>query len=90
MQIAFYLSVAFLGYAVGRISHIYGGHLKAPHHCIYGLILVIIGLFFYKDGIGWVFLCFGTGHFISDFKDFWQLKFFGTDEEDKRKFWGVD
>ena len=90
MQILFYLLTAFLGYTVGRISHIYGGHLKTPHHWIYGLILIIAGLVFYKDAIGQVLFYFGVGHFISDFKDFRQLKFFGVDEDGKKKFWGVD
>ncbi len=90
MQILFYLSTIFIGYAVGRISHIYWGYLKTPHHWIYGLILIIAGLVFYKYTIGQILFYFGAGHFISDFKDFLKLKFFGVDGAGKKKFWGID
>jgi hypothetical protein len=89
-QILFYILIAFIGYAIGRIGHIYGGHLKTPHHWIYGLILMILGLIFYKNFLGLLFLSFGIGHFISDFKDFLRLKFYGAEKEFKKKFWGID
>jgi len=85
-----YLLVAFIGYAIGRISHIYWGHIKSPHHWIYGLALMVIGLIFYQNFWGLVALAFGIGYFISDFKDFWHLKFYGPDEEGEKKFWGID
>jgi len=97
-QVLFYILMAFIGYAIGRISHMYGGHLNVPHHWIYGLILMIAGLSFYKYShrskilkrIGmWVFY-FGVGLFVSDFRDFLQLKFFGVDEHGPKNFWGVD
>ncbi len=89
-QILFYILIAFIGYAIGRIGHIYGGYLKAPHHWIYGLILIILGLIFYKNLLGLLVFFFGIGHFISDFKDFLHLKFYGVDEEGEKKFWGID
>lgn len=89
-QILFYILIAFIGYAIGRIGHIYGGQLKSPHHWIYGLILIIVGLIFYKYLLGTIAFYFGVGHFISDLKDFLQLKFYGVDEEGEKKFWGID
>jgi len=90
MQILFYILIVFIGYSVGRIGHIYLGHTKAPHHWIYGLILIISGLIFYKYTIGQTSFYFGMGHFISDLKDFLQLKFFEADKEGKKRFWGID
>lgn len=90
MQIVFYVFLAFSGYAVGRISHIYGGHLNAPHHWIYGLILMILGAAFHRNNSGIAAFYFGAGLFISDLKDFLQLKFFGTDEPGPKRFWGID
>jgi len=89
-QVLFYISLAFIGYAIGRISHMYGGNIKAPHHWIYGLILMLSGLFFNKYSLGVATFCFGTGLFVSDLKDFLQLKFFGVDEHGPKNFWGVD
>lgn len=90
MQILFYILIAFIGYAVGRIGHIYLGHIKSFHHWIYGLILMILGLIFRNNFIGLLAFSFGSGHFISDFKDFLHLKFYGVDEEGEKKFWGID
>ena len=95
IQIFFYIISAIFGYLVGRWGHYYlNVWLKnpkwAPHHWIYGLILMILGLIFYRESIGLTALSLGTGFFISDFKDFLQLKFIGPDEEGKKKFWGVD
>ncbi len=89
-QILFYTFVIFIGYAIGRVGHIYGGHLKTPHHWIYGLVLIILGLIFRKDLLGLLALLFGIGHFISDLKDFLHLKFYGVDEKGEKKFWGID
>lgn len=90
LQIASYVSLAFVSYAVGRISHIYGGHLKAPHHWIYGLILMILGAAFHRHNLGKAVFYFGVGLFISDLEDFLQLKFFGVDEPGPKRFWGID
>lgn len=90
IEILFYFMVAFIGYAVGRITHIYWGQIKSPHHWIYGLILIIVGLIFFRNFWGLIAFSFGIGHFISDFKDFIHLKFYGRDEEGEKKFWGID
>ncbi len=89
-QILFYILIGFIGYAIGRMGHIYLGYIKSPHHWIYGLFLIVLGLIFYKSFLGLLFFSFGVGHFISDFKDFLHLKFYGADEEGEKKFWGID
>lgn len=90
IQFLFYIFIGFIGFAVGRIGHIYWGHLNTPHHWIYGLILIILGLIFYGDFLGLLAFYFGTGHFISDFKDFLHLRIIGPDEVTKKKFWEID
>ena len=90
MQILFYIFIAFVGYAIGRIGHIYGGHLNTPDHWIYGLILMILGFVFYEHILGLLAFYFAIGHFISDFKDFLHLKFIGPDKVIEKKFWGID
>lgn len=95
VSILLFFLFAFLGYLVGRWSHYYlNVKLKnpkwAPHHWIYGLILIIIGLNFRQDVFGLPTFSFGVGHFVSDLKDFLNLKFIGPDEEGEKKFWGID
>lgn len=90
MEILFYILALFIGYIVGRINHILGGHLPGPHHWIYGLILLMGGLFFIDNFFAILILFFGTGLFISDLKDFINLKFFGVDEVKEKKFLGID
>lgn len=85
-----YLIVAFAGYAIGRVSHILGGHLNAPHHWIYGVLAVIVGVVLYHHHYGQVLLAFGIGHTISDYRDMVDLKFFGRDEPGPKRFWGID
>jgi hypothetical protein len=89
-QIIIYLMITFLGYAIGRIGHIFGGQLKSPHHWIYGIILIIVGLFLKRFSIGFFILSFGLGLFVSDLKDFIALKFYGKDEVKVKRFWGID
>lgn len=91
------LLALFLGYLIGRFGDYYLNFwLKdpgwAPHHWIYGLILMIIGIFYLKSNLGLWMLFFGAGLFVSDLKDFLDLKFFGSDNKDKnqRKFWNID
>jgi hypothetical protein len=86
----YFLLTAFAGYAIGRISHIYGGHLKSPHHWIYGLMLIVFGLIYRESPWGYFAVSFGIGHFISDLKDFMNLKFYGVDDVKIKKFWGID
>jgi hypothetical protein len=90
MQILFYIFIAFIGYSIGRITHIYLGYIESPHHWIYGLILIILGLIFYKHFLGLLALSLGAGHFISDFDDFLHLKFYGEEEDGEKKFWGIN
>ncbi|MCX6764800.1 MAG: hypothetical protein NTU58_03845 [Candidatus Nealsonbacteria bacterium] len=72
------------------MGHIIFGYMDTPHHWIFGLILMILGLIFRKHFLGLLILYFGAGFFISDFNDFLQLKIIGPDEISKNKFWGID
>ena len=84
------LILAFLGFVLGRVGHIYGGQIKSLHHWIYGLILMIAGLILHKSFCGlWIF-AFGLGLFVSDLKDFMEMKFYGVDDVKKKKFWHID
>jgi len=91
------LAAGFLGYLIGRWGdHYLNFWMKdpgwAPHHWIYGLILMAAGLFLLKNNLEvWIF-SFGTGLFISDLKDFLDLKFIGKDNKEKnqRRFWHID
>jgi hypothetical protein len=97
LNIINFLVAAFLGYLVGRWSDNYLNFWMkdpgwAPHHWIYGAILMIVGIFYFKNNLEiWIF-SFGAGLFISDLKDFLDLKFFGADKKNKenRKFWHID
>lgn len=97
LNIINFLSVGFLGYFIGRFSDNYvnvwiGDPKWVPHHWIPGLILMIIGIIFFENNLAlWIF-SFGVGIFISDLKDFLNLKFFGSDEKNKEniKFWHID
>jgi len=82
--------IFFLGYAIGRIGHILGGHTKSPHHWIYGLILVVGGIYFLKEYLGVIAVFFGLGVFVSDLNDFLHLKFYGVDDDGEKRFWGID
>lgn len=90
LYILLYILIAFIGFATGRITHIYWGYTKSPHHWIYGLILMILGLIFYKILFGVIVFCFGLGHFISDLDDFLHLRFYGEDKEGEKRFWAID
>ncbi|TSC93883.1 MAG: hypothetical protein Athens101428_517 [Candidatus Berkelbacteria bacterium Athens1014_28] len=84
------IAIIFASYSIGRISHILGGHLKTPHHWIYGAIALIIGIIFHRQKWGQYLIAFGIGFIISDFKDMIDLKFYGVDDVVIKKFWGVD
>lgn len=92
MKIAIYFMVTFAGFAIGRLGHIFGGQLNAPHHWIYGIILIMIGiaLWFYKKEWSFYFIFFGLGLTISDLKDMIDLKFYGVDDVDVKRFWHID
>ena len=97
LSIVNFLAAGFLGYVIGRFGDNYlnvwmGDPSWPPHHWIYGLALMIIGLFFFKNNLEiWIY-SFGMGLFISDLKDFLDLKIIGSDKKDKSKikFWHID
>ena len=91
----YYLLLAFAGYLLGRFGHAYlnvwvGNPAWAPHHWIYGAILMLVGLIFRDKPWGFAVFAIGLGHFVRDLKDFWELKFIGPDEQGPTKFWGID
>ncbi len=96
LQVVFILISAFLGYLIGRVGDRYINPLMkdpswAPHHWIYGAIIMIIGLVLMeKQAMGLWLFSFGLGHLISDFNDFVDLKFIGSDNKENPKFWGID
>lgn len=92
MQTIIYFGVLFAGYVIGRISHILGGQLNAPHHWIYGILLIIAGsaVWFYKKEWSLYLIFFGIGLTVSDLKDMIDLKFWGVDEPGPKKFWHID
>jgi len=89
------LVVAFLGYVIGRFGDYYLNFWindpPAPHHWIYGLVLIPAGSF-YLESLGVLIMSFGFGLFISDLKDFLDFKFWGKDGKTKevRRFWHID
>lgn len=91
-----FLLIGFLGYIIGRWADNYlnfwTGDLDwIPDHWIYGLALMIGSPFF--EGLTAVLVfSFGLGHFISDLKDFMNLKAFGSDRKNKSsvRFWHID
>lgn len=87
-----YLLVAFLGYAVGRLTHLLTKwyNPNSPHHWIYGLILIILGTIYWTQPLAKYAILFGIGHFISDLRDFLNLKFIGPDAPGPKKFWGIN
>ena len=80
----------FIGYALGRIGHILGGHLNMLHHWLYGAVLILIGIKFYLNLFGIFLFCFGVGVFVSDFYDFLNLRFLGRDKNHEKIFFGFD
>ena len=77
--IIFSCLAALLGYLIGRWGDNYlifwmKDPSWAPHHWIYGLVLMIIGFLCFKNNLEMWIVFFGLGLFISDLKDF--LEFF--------------
>jgi hypothetical protein len=90
LQILLYSFVAFAGFAVGRIFHLYLGHTRGLHHWVHGLIITVAGGIFRQHIWGYFVMLFGIGLFISDAEDFLKLKFYGRDEPGEKRFWGID
>ena len=84
------LFFALIGFTIGRLGDKYGGRIVGPHHWIYGLILAMIGIFYLERQFGLWLFAFGTGHFISDMKDFLQMKIWGADEPHNWRFWSIE
>jgi hypothetical protein len=97
ISIIIFLVIGFLGYLIGRFGDYYLNFWMkdpswAPHHWIYGLILIGIGSYFFGNNLSLWLISFGIGLFISDLKDFLELKIIGSDNKIKsqRKFWHID
>ena len=90
MNFVILIIIAFVGYAIGRIGHILGGHLNTPDHWIYGVVAIVVGSIFHSSAWGWWLIAFGIGHTISDLKDMINLKFYGPDDVEIKRFWGID
>jgi H+/Cl- antiporter ClcA len=97
LNIITFLFFAFLGYIIGRFGDYYLNFWMkdpswAPHHWIYGLILIAFGTFYLGNNLGLWAISFGAGLFISDLKDFLELKVIGSDNKIKsqRHFWHID
>jgi hypothetical protein len=91
-----FLLSGFLGYLLGRFGDYHVNFWMKdpwwlPHHWIYGLIIMVASFFLFQNYWNIIFP-FGGGHFISDLKDFLELKFIGSDKKDKatRRFWHID
>jgi Na+/H+ antiporter NhaA len=83
-----------LGYTLGRIGHCYvnvwiGNPAWVPHHWIYG-VFIMAGSFYFSLTLFIAMFSFGLGHFISDLKDFLELKFFSPDQDGKKRFFHID
>lgn len=91
MIIFFYILIVFSGFAIGRLGHIYGGHLRVPHHWIYGVVMTVGGGAVWRNTFGIFVVLFGIGLWISDFKDFQKLKVdLNPDPPENKRFWGID
>ena len=84
-----YILMLFIGYAIGRIGHIYGGNFNGPHHWLFGLFLFLPGVFL-NSFAGYLIFFFGFGVFIGDLKDFINFKVWGRDNVGTLNFWGID
>ena len=79
----------FAGFALGRFGDKYGGHLNTPHHWIWGIILIVLGIVYINTPLGIISLSFGAGHFISDLDDFLHLRLWGVDKPHEWGFWSI-
>lgn len=78
------------GYAIGRIGHVLVGDLpSAPHHWIWGLLLIAAGAALRNPVLAGV----GTGLWISDGLDYLSGRLIGNspaDEAPVRRLIGID
>jgi hypothetical protein len=88
--------ILFLGFALGRMGHMFGNQIWwIPHHWILGIIFIFCGLhLLYIDksrmSVALFVVIFGLGVFISDFDDFLLLKTFEPDSAVASVFWQVN
>lgn len=96
LQILIYSFLSLsLGYILGRVGHCYlnvwiGNPYWLPHHWIYGAALIPASYYFTSSIFGLILLFFGIGHLVSDFKDFFHLRFFSPDEKGPKRFFHID
>jgi hypothetical protein len=89
----YYLLSLIIGYVIGRLGHVFGGSIAwIPHHWIFGLIIMVVPLFSRKitKKTKILIILFGLGVFVSDLKDFLDLKVFEPEDVYAVKFFGVD
>jgi hypothetical protein len=90
------LFFCFIGFTIGRFGDKYLGYLDkiggipVPHHWIWGVLMIILGIFFHDSVWAMPIISFGIGHFISDLNDFLHLRFVGEDPPHEWKFWNID
>lgn len=84
-----FLFVAFAGFALGRIGDKYGGHLNAPHHWVYGLASILVGVIYFSN-LKNALLFFGVGLFVSDLEDFFNFRLKGPDKNHEWRFWSIN
>lgn len=81
---------ALAGYLIGRWSHAYlndlVGNPAAPHHWIYGALLMILGIALRKRMIGKLMFTFGLGLFASDLIDFFHFRLLSPDAPGPKRF----
>lgn len=90
-----YVVALLAGFTAGRIGHIFGGQIMwIPHHWIFGLLVVFVGVVcvFIKKikYLGIILVFVGLGIFVSDFKDFLQMRIWEPDDAPIIKFFGID
>jgi len=84
------IAFLILGYITGRIGDYFAGHWNFFHHWVYGIILLIIGIF-YRNNFFLVYSAsFGVGLIISDLDDLLHLRIYGPDKKKEKKFWGFN
>jgi len=54
------------------------------------MLALVVGIVLHSKWFGIYLILFGIGHIISDLKDMIELKFYGVDDVEVKKFWGID
>jgi len=90
MEYFLFIAAAFISYCLGRLGHVFGGQINGPHHWLYGIPMIIVGIIFWKSIWGKILVAAGIGCMISDFNDMIQFKIYGVDDVEVKRFWGLD